>query len=122
MKEQVLLPKIFNFSFTYGTKKEKLTPGDIVEVPFGKEKAIGVVWPDKSFTPKKIKIKWPNDLLFEGRKIVGILMELSAEVDHIHHVIIGIGMDVNQTASEFPTSIRDVATSLKLASGKSCSS
>ena len=67
--------------------------------------------------PKKIKIKWPNDLLFEGRKIVGILMELSAEVDHIHHVIIGIGMDVNQTASEFPTSIRDVATSLKLASG-----
>ena len=40
MKAQVLLPKIFNFSFTYETKKEKLTPGDIVEVPFGKEKAI----------------------------------------------------------------------------------
>ena len=39
MKAQVLLPKIFNFSFTYETKKEKLTPGDIVEVPFGKEKA-----------------------------------------------------------------------------------
>ena len=37
MKAQVLLPKIFNFSFTYETKKEKLTPGDIVEVPFGKE-------------------------------------------------------------------------------------
>ena len=57
MKAQVLLPKIFNFSFTYETKKEKLTPGDIVEVPFGKEKAIGVVWPDKSFPPKDIKIK-----------------------------------------------------------------
>ena len=57
MKAQVLLPKIFNFSFTYETKKEKLTPGDIVEVPFGKEKAIGVVWPDKSFAPKDIKIK-----------------------------------------------------------------
>ena len=57
MKAQVLLPKIFNFSFTYKTKKEKLTPGDIVEVPFGKEKAIGVVWPSKSFVPKNIKIK-----------------------------------------------------------------
>ena len=57
MKAQVLLPKIFNFSFTYETKKEKLTQGDIVEVPFGKEKAIGVVWPDKSFARKDIKIK-----------------------------------------------------------------
>ena len=57
MKAQVLLPKIFNFSFTYETKKEKLTPGDIVEVPFGKEKAIGVVWPEKSFVSKNIKIK-----------------------------------------------------------------
>ena len=56
MKAQVLLPKIFNFSFTYKTKKEKLTPGDIVEVPFGKEKAIGVVWPDKSFTPKDLSL------------------------------------------------------------------
>ena len=57
MKAQVLLPKIFNFSFTYETNKERLTPGDIVEVPFGKEKAIGVVWPDKSFARKDIKIK-----------------------------------------------------------------
>ena len=56
MKAQVLLPKIFNFPFTYKTKKEKLSPGDIVEVPFGKEKAIGVVWPDESFVPKNIKI------------------------------------------------------------------
>ena len=57
MKAQVLLPKIFNFSFTYETKKEKLTPGDIVEVPFGKKRVIGVVWPDKSFVPKNVKIK-----------------------------------------------------------------
>ena len=57
MKAQVLLPKVFNFSFTYKTKKEKLTPGDIVEVPFGKEKAIGVVWPSERFVPKDIKIK-----------------------------------------------------------------
>ena len=57
MKAQVLLPKIFNFSFTYETRKEKLNPGDIVQVPFGKEKATGVVWPDKIFVSKDIKIK-----------------------------------------------------------------
>ena len=57
MKAQVLLPKIFNFSFTYETKKEKLTPGDIVEVPFGKNKEIGVVWPGESLVSKDIKIK-----------------------------------------------------------------
>ena len=57
MRAQVLLPKIFNFSFTYFTNKKKLSPGDVVEVPFGKNKEIGVVWPDKSSKLKKIKIK-----------------------------------------------------------------
>ena len=60
MKAQVLLPKVFNFPFTYNTNKEKLTPGDIVEVPFGKNKEIGVVWPDDSIVSKDIKIKSIN--------------------------------------------------------------
>ena len=57
MRAQVLLPKVFNFSFTYNSNKEKLTPGDIVEVPFGKNKEIGVVWPDETFASQDIKIK-----------------------------------------------------------------
>ena len=57
MRAQVLLPKIFNFSFTYNTDKEKLTPGDIVEVPFGRSKEIGVVWPGEGSALKDIKIK-----------------------------------------------------------------
>ena len=57
MKAQVLLPKIFNFSFTYNANKEKLIPGDFVEVPFGKNKEIGVVWPGESFVSQDIKIK-----------------------------------------------------------------
>ena len=44
MKAQVLLPKIFNFSFTYNCNNLSLKVGDLVEVPFGKSKAIGVVW------------------------------------------------------------------------------
>ena len=57
MRVQVLLPKVFNFSFTYNTNKKKLKVGDIVEVPFGKNKEIGVVWPGKNTELKKIKIK-----------------------------------------------------------------
>ena len=44
MKAQVLLPKIFNFPFTYNSNHISLKIGDLVEVPFGKQKAIGVVW------------------------------------------------------------------------------
>ena len=57
MKAQVLLPKIFNFPFTYNTKYNSLKPGDFVEVPFGKKKEIGIVWPGKSIDLKDIKIK-----------------------------------------------------------------
>lgn len=63
-------------------------------------------------------IKWPNDLLLNGRKVAGILTELSAEVDRVNHVIVGIGLDVNQTASDFPAEVRKVATSLKLEAGE----
>ena len=63
-------------------------------------------------------IKWPNDLLLGGRKIAGILTEMSAEVDRVKHVIVGIGVDVNQTASDFPADVRNVATSLKLECGR----
>ena len=46
---------------------------------------------------------------------------MSAEVEHVRSVILGIGIDVNQTASEFPADLRDIATSLKLATGKTVS-
>ena len=57
MKAQVLLPKIFNFSFTYNSNNLSLKIGDLVEVPFGKSKEIGVVWKHKNKELKNIKIK-----------------------------------------------------------------
>ena len=63
------------------------------------------------------EIKWPNDLLLGGKKVAGILTELSAELDRVHHVILGIGVDVNQNATEFPPELRKLATSLKIESG-----
>jgi BirA family transcriptional regulator, biotin operon repressor / biotin---[acetyl-CoA-carboxylase] ligase len=63
------------------------------------------------------EIKWPNDLLIGGKKVVGILTEMSAEVDRVRHVILGIGVDVNQDAAEFPPELRKLATSLKIEAG-----
>ena len=74
---------------------------------------------DKTYiTPE---IKWPNDLMFGGKKIAGILTEMSAELDNVRFVIVGIGINVNQTASEFPKEIHSTATSLKLAMGENIS-
>lgn len=66
-------------------------------------------------------IKWPNDLLVDGRKVAGILTEMNAEVDRVHYIILGVGIDVNQTASDFPADVRKLATSLKLESGQAVS-
>jgi BirA family biotin operon repressor/biotin-[acetyl-CoA-carboxylase] ligase len=75
----------------------------------------------KNVTGILAEIKWPNDLLIGGKKVVGILTEMSAEVDRVRHVILGIGVDVNQDAAEFPPELRKIATSLKIAAGEEIS-
>ena len=57
MKAQVLLPKIFNFPFTYNLNKLKVKIGDLVEVPFGKKTELGVVWKSNYNEPKNINYK-----------------------------------------------------------------
>jgi len=64
------------------------------------------------------EIKWPNDLLIGGKKVVGILTELSAEVDRVKHITLGIGVDVNVDATELPPEVRKLATSLKIEAGE----
>jgi len=71
----------------------------------------------KNVTGLAADIKWPNDLLIDGRKVVGILTEMSAEVDRVRHVILGIGVDVNQDVAALPPELRPIATSLKIESG-----
>ena len=63
------------------------------------------------------EIKWPNDLLIEGRKVAGILTELHAETDQVRYVILGMGIDVNQVRADFPQALAETATSLKLSTG-----
>jgi BirA family transcriptional regulator, biotin operon repressor / biotin---[acetyl-CoA-carboxylase] ligase len=60
-------------------------------------------------------LKWPNDLLLDGKKFCGILTEMNAEATRVRHIVIGVGINVNQR--KFPDDVRDTATSLLLASG-----
>src|SRR5690606_30796939 len=60
------------------------------------------------------EIKWPNDVQVGGKKIAGILTELSADTEKVHFVIVGIGVNLNCDAGDFPPELRETATSLKL--------
>ncbi len=62
-------------------------------------------------------IKWPNDILFQGKKLVGILTEMSAEIDVINYIVIGMGINVNIDSDEFPAEIAGIATSVAAAAG-----
>jgi BirA family transcriptional regulator, biotin operon repressor / biotin---[acetyl-CoA-carboxylase] ligase len=57
-------------------------------------------------------IRWPNDLLLNGKKVGGILTEMSAELDRVHSVVLGIGLNVNHSA--MPLDLRPLATSLRI--------
>ncbi len=68
----------------------------------------------------QVDLKWPNDLLIDGKKFCGILTEMNAEATRVRHIVVGIGINVNHTS--FPEGLRQSATSLRLATGRQWSS
>lgn len=75
----------------------------------------------KEKTELEAKLKWPNDCLIGGKKVAGILLELSAELDRVNFVIIGIGINVNQELNDFPKNLKGKATSIYLEAGEKLS-
>lgn len=63
-------------------------------------------------------IKWPNDLLIDGRKVCGILLESTVEDHEVRYCIAGIGVDVNFDSEDYPEDLTTIATSLKMQTGK----
>jgi len=59
-----------------------------------------------------VRVKWPNDVVIEGRKVCGILVEAQVASSHVEAIVIGVGMNVHTKA--FPESIRHLATSVAL--------
>jgi BirA family biotin operon repressor/biotin-[acetyl-CoA-carboxylase] ligase len=68
-----------------------------------------------------VRIKWPNDLWIGDRKLCGILCEMEAEMMVVHHVIVGVGLNVNMTERDFLPELRPTGTSLRLEAGREVS-
>ena len=66
-------------------------------------------------TGEAAQIKWPNDIVMNGKKVVGILTEMSAQFDYINHIVVGIGINVHNEG--FPEEIAKTASSLLLECG-----
>jgi BirA family biotin operon repressor/biotin-[acetyl-CoA-carboxylase] ligase len=72
-----------------------------------------------SVTGLAFDIRWPNDLLVGGKKVCGILTEMSAELDRLHSVVLGIGINVNHR--DMPSDLKTIATSLRIEAHKTFS-
>ncbi|KUG23890.1 biotin operon repressor / biotin-protein ligase [hydrocarbon metagenome] len=72
-----------------------------------------------SYCPGRVKVKWPNDILIDGKKVCGILSQAKADVNKVDFVILGIGINVN--INQFPDEISNIATSLAMETGKQIS-
>lgn len=78
--------------------------------------ALAVAESLEEITGQQVGIKWPNDIVVNGRKVCGILTEMSLEADYIQYVVIGTGINVN--TEEFPEELQSMATSLFIETGK----
>ena len=94
--------------------RPEMPPASVTQLTIAAATAVArAIRSETGLTPQ---IKWPNDILIQNKKVVGILTELSAELDRVRYVVLGIGVDVNVT--RFPPSVAGAATSLAAASGK----
>ena len=71
-----------------------------------------------SLTSLQVNIKWPNDILINGRKVAGILTEISTDMDRIDYVVIGVGVNVNTPREGLPPDLAQTATSILMETGK----
>lgn len=72
----------------------------------------------EKFCSLEARVKPPNDVYISGRKVGGVLVEMKAQPGAPHLAILGVGINVNQTAANFSDSLRDRATSLLLVTGR----
>ncbi len=87
-----------------------LSPAEVSKITL--VAAVSAVKSARQITGANLGIKWPNDLLYRGKKVGGILTEMDAEADRVHFVVVGIGINVNSSRKELPpeaTSLKEIA-------------
>lgn len=93
-----------------------VSPADVAQLTM--VTAVALAGALRRETSLPVGIKWPNDLLIGGKKIVGILTEMSADMDRVKYAVVGFGLNVNIGREDFPPELLDTATSLSLEAGK----
>ncbi len=81
--------------------------------------AVAVAETVERFSPVRPTVKWPNDILLDGKKAAGILLEMDSEPDRVHFVVAGIGVNINMKEADLPETLRVKATSLYEIKGES---
>ncbi len=90
--------------------RPKLVPADAAQITL--MAAVALADTVACFTPDPPSIKWPNDILLDGKKVAGILTESSITAERVNYVILGIGVNLNFPAALMPDMIRERATSV----------
>ena len=95
--------------------RPSMPPGEISQITL--MTAVAIAETLLEISGADVNIKWPNDILVNGKKIAGILTEMSMEMDVIDYIIIGLGLNVNTEKKLFGEEIKDLATSLYIVTG-----
>jgi BirA family biotin operon repressor/biotin-[acetyl-CoA-carboxylase] ligase len=90
--------------------RPNLRPSQIIQIPL--IAGVAVCKAIRRVTPLEPRIKWPNDITIGGKKVGGILAEMSCDIDRVDHIVLGIGVNVNTQCSLLPEPTRGIATSL----------
>ena len=107
-----------NLTFSLLLKPRDLPAAEFMSLTFMATLAVRSWLEDQGVSAS---IKWPNDILFDGRKLVGILTEMTGEMGKIYYIVVGVGINVNINREDFPEEIRDIAASLSEMNGEEIS-
>lgn len=94
--------------------KPNITPSNIHKITL-----IGIAAVNRAIKDMKIdsQIKWPNDIIIDGKKVAGILTEASSRSNKINYIILGIGINVNSNIEDIPKELQNKSSSLKILKG-----
>ncbi len=95
--------------------KPKTNPANIARLTLLGAAAINLALLDIGI---KSEIKWPNDIVINGKKVAGVLTEMNSELGTINYIVLGIGINVNIDLDQIPEELKEKATSLKIIKGE----
>lgn len=95
--------------------RPKITPARAPQISILAGVAVAEVL--ESYCPDRIELKWPNDILIDGKKVCGILCQIQTNASEVDFIVLGMGINVNISYVQFPKEICNLATSLGIETG-----